>query len=359
MSQFFTSFLNKLPRDYVAKKFVELGYKVRYQRIDDTYNSCCPICREGRSWGKKKRCWYVPQKDLIYCFNCGWSSRPLKWIMEVGGLSYHDVMKEIETGDFSYINVDSMKHYELETPHLSNPDLPDDVINLYNKLQLEYYRDNSVVQKALRYVKERRLDTAINRPKGLYLSLNDTTHKNRIIIPFFDVNGNVPFYQSRAFGGNIDGKNENVRYLSKKHSSRTLFNIDKVDVDIPYLFLFEGPIDACFVKNGLGVAGINLSKSKDLTAEQEEQINPYQFTHQQIWVLDSQWLDGTSKQKTELLLKEGERVFIWPKTLGLNFKDFNEYCTKADRDEVPYEFILKNVLEGEVGLLKFKMMCTS
>lgn len=346
---------NSLPKDYVAKKFMELGYKARYMRHDDAYNCCCPICHEGKSWGKKKRCWYLPSKDLIYCFNCGWSSRPMKWIMEVGGLSYRDVKIEVEKGEYSFINLDNMKNYELETPHI-NQDLPEDSINLFNELQLAYYKDNSVVQKALGYVKDRRLDTAVNRPKGLYVSLNDPTHKNRIIIPFYDAEGGIPFYQSRAFGGNIDGHKEDVRYLSKKHAGRTLFNVNNIDTNIPYLFLFEGPIDACFVKNGLAVAGINLSKGKDLTAEQEEQLAPYQFTHDQIWMLDSQWLDETSKKKTQLLLQAGERVFIWPKNLGEQYKDFNEYCVSNGKDEVPYDFIIKNSLCGEADLLKFKLL---
>lgn len=73
-----------LPKDYVIKKFYEYGYGVEYQRSNDTYHCSCPICLEGKSFGKKKRCWYIPAKDLIYCHNCGWSSRPLKWIMQAG-----------------------------------------------------------------------------------------------------------------------------------------------------------------------------------------------------------------------------------------------------------------------------------
>lgn len=347
-----------LPRDYVTKKFLELGYKATYLHSGDAYNCCCPICREGKSFGKKKRCWYLPQRDLIYCFNCGWSSRPLKWIMEAGDLTYQDVMKEVGQGDYNFINLDNVKNYDIQVTCFS-PDLPDDAINLFNKLQLQYYSDDSTIQKALRYIKERRLDTAINRPNGLYISFSDSSHRNRIIIPFYDTDGSIPFYQSRAFGGNLDGFKEDIRYLSKRNASRTIFNIDKIDSSIPYLFLFEGPIDACFVRNGLGVAGINLSKGRDLTAEQEEQLQQFQFTHDFIWMLDSQWLDETSKQKTELLLKSGESVFIWPKMLGEQFKDFNEYCMKNKIDEIPYQFIIKNTFQGEAGLLSFKLLQAS
>lgn len=344
-----------LPRDYVAKKFLELGYKATYLRSGDAYNACCPICHEGKSFGKKKRCWYLPNRDLIYCFNCGWSSRPLKWIMEAAGMTYKDVMQEVEGGDYNFINLDAVKNYGIETNYFSS-DLPDDAINLYNKLQLEYYSDNSTIQKALNYVHSRRLDTAINRPKGLYISFSDPSHRNRIIIPFYDTDGSIPFYQSRAFGGNLDGFREDVRYLSKRNAGRTIFNIDKVDLSIPYLFLFEGPIDSCFVRNGVAVAGINLSRGKDLTSEQEEQLQKFQFTHDFIWILDSQWLDDTSREKTEILLNSGEMVFVWPRALGEEYKDLNDYCVANKIDEIPYNFIVKNTLHGEAGLLKFKLM---
>lgn len=337
----------------MVKKFYELGYHTRYNRGDDTYNCSCPICKEGKSWGRKRRCWYLPAKDLIYCFNCGWSTRPLQWIEEVGGLTYKEIMDEVKGGEYNFINLDKIKSYDID--YSCTPELPEDSINLFNPLQLEYYKDNAVVLKALDYLKKRRLLTAINKPNAFYLSLDDSTHRNRIIIPFQDIDGNIPFYQSRAFGGNIDGFHEDIRYLSKKHSSRTLFGIDRVSVEIPYIFLFEGPIDACFVRNGVGVAGINLSKGRDLTQEQSDQLARYQFTHKFIWVLDSQQIDETSKEKTEILLNANESVFIWPQQLGSVYKDFNDLCVDKKIDEVPYKFILKNVMDGKDDLLRFKI----
>lgn len=348
----------KLPREYVVKKFYELGYHTKYNRGDDTYNCSCPVCKEGKSWGRKKRCWYLPDRDLIYCFNCGWSSRPLRWIQEVGGLSYKEIMAEVNDGEYNFINLDKVKHYDddyVKSFSFING-LPDDAINLNNPLQLKYYENNAVVQKALRYIHERRLDTAINKPESFYLSFNDPIHHNRLIIPFQDIDGSVPFFQSRAFGGNVDGKYEDVRYLSKKQAGRTVFGIDKIDNNLPYIFLFEGPIDACFVRNGVAVAGINLSKGKDLTQEQQEQLSRYRFSHKFVWVLDSQQLDDTSREKTESLLEIGESVFIWPKAIGSLYKDFNAFCVDRKFDEIPVSFLEKFVLTGQEGLMNYKLM---
>lgn len=354
-----TSTFSNLPKDYIIKKFYEYGYGVSYQKSNDTYHCSCPICLEGKSYGKKKRCWYIPSKNLIYCHNCGWSSRPLKWIMQAGDLTYEDVKQELNEEEYTIINLDKNKCEERFLNILDAPcddELPDGSIDLSNKLQLDYYKGNSAIEKALKYINSRRLNTAINRPKTFFMSLKDKVHKNRIVIPFYDFNDKITFYQSRAFGANIDDYMEDIKYLSKKNSQKSIFNIDKIDDDIEEIFLFEGPIDACFIKNGIAVGGITPSREKSFTELQEEQLDVYRTNHSFIWVLDSQWIDDASYEKTKILLENGESVFVWPENIGKRFKDFNELCIASKKDEVPRECVINNILRGETGLLKYKLL---
>lgn len=264
--------------------------------------------------------------------------------MEAGGLTYGDIMQEVNAGEYQFINLDKRKTYSITpTVNVYGDGLPEDAINLLNPLQLKYYRSNATVLKALKYLEKRHLLSAVNRPRAFFLSQTDSSHRNRIIIPFYDADGSVPFFQSRSFGGNIDGFREDVRYLSKKNSTRSVFGIDRVKQDIPYLFLFEGPIDACFVRNGLGVAGITLSKGKDLTSLQEEQLSEYKLTHKFVWILDSQILDETARRKTEMLLNEGEYVFRWGEDLGSQYKDFNEVCVDKNVNEINVDYIVSHI----------------
>lgn len=354
-----TTTFSKLPNDYIVRKFYEYGFGVVYQKSSGTYHCSCPICMEGKSFGKKKRCWYIPSKNLIYCHNCGWSSRPLKWIMEAGNLTYDDVRQELNEGEYHIINLDKKSDESIFDTLISLPreeDLPDSCIDLSNSLQLEYYKDSSSVQKAIAYIKNRRLDTAVNRPDTFYVSLKDKVHKNRIVIPFCDQNDKVVFYQTRSYGGNIDDHLDDVKYLSKKNAQKSIFGLERIDDDQEEIFIFEGPIDACFMKNGIAIAGITPSSEKSLNDLQDEQLEIYRSNHKFIWVLDSQWLDEASYNKTVSLLEKGEAVFVWPEKAGKKFKDFNEMCIKGKMDEVPKECVLNNVLEGEVGLLKYKLL---
>lgn len=345
-----------LPAEYVSRKFAELGYKAEYHRNSDTWVCSCPICLEGKSYGKKKRCFYIPQKDLIYCHNCGWSSRPLKWIMTAGGLTYRDILNEVGNKATTYqlVNLDLEQDAPLKETR-EEGDLPQDSINLLDDIQVSFYKNKLAVKYGLEYLEKRRLKTAINAPSAFYVSLTHPTHKGRLIVPFCDVSGRTCFYQSRAIGASGQEELEKIRYLSKKNSSRTCFNLDKVDTKLGYLFVFEGPFDSCFIKNGIAVAGINTSKNSDFTPEQRAQLALFPDL-QIIWCLDSQWKDDASKIKSGVLLRNGECVFIWPKKEGKLYKDFNDMAVARGVDEIPVDWVLDNALCGQVGLTRYKSM---
>lgn len=325
----------KLPFEYVIAKFYEYVGNPKHNSFTDTYYGSCPICREGASWLKKRRCFFIPQKDLIYCHNCGWSSRPLKWIQEVTHMSYDEIIDECEQD----LIIPTIKQTKLQI----SPTLPDNSINLYDTVQTSFYQDNEIVQLALKEVKRRRLDTAINRPKAIYLSLTDFTHKNRLILPFYD--DKIVFYQSRELFPS------QAKYLSRRNSEKTLFNFDNIDSSLEYVFIFEGPIDSFFVRNGIAVAGIQEKSHTLFTTAQQQQIQQL-IGVKQIWVLDSQWLDRAAFKKTQILLDQGKSVFIWPKDFGEKFKDFNDIAIALGLNEIPLDFILKNTCSGYQGSMK-------
>lgn len=220
--------------------------------------------------------------------------------------------------------------------------LPLDSINLFDPMQVKYYRKEPAVKEALSEIRKRRLDKAINRPKALFISTKDFVHKNRLCIPFYDATGKIVFFQTRALykDDELDGR----KYISKLNAEKTVFGVDKIDEKIDTLFIFEGPIDAMFVKNGLAVGGISMSEL------QEEILDGYKF-YNKIWVLDNQYKDASAKDKMKDLMEKGHTVFVWPyKYRG--FKDLNELCIKTGLNKVKPEFFIDNAYEGMKGLLK-------
>ena len=334
-----------LPEDFVILKFYELGYYPKYNKFNNVYQCSCPICKEGHSLGKKRRCYYIPKNDNIFCHNCGWSSKPLKWIKEISGVSDADVIKELKehVPDIETVDV------ELEVKKYTTETLPKDSINLSDSTQIDFYKGTDILSTALLTIKNRRLDTAVNRPDSLYLSFVDKVHKNRLVVPFVNENNDIEFYQSRTLL-NRDKKTK-PKYLGRVNAEKTLFNIDKVSSDHENVYIFEGPLNAFFTKNSVAVAGIT-ERGRSFTSRQQQQLDSVLKWYNAVWILDSQWVDQASLVKSETLLQQGERVFLWPEKFGKKFKDFNDIAIICKIDEIKWDFIQKNTFEGLEGIVR-------
>jgi len=341
-----------IPREYILQKFYQFAGYPQFKKHSNTYIAGCPICREGKSWGKKRRCIYIVEDNAICCHNCGWYSDTIKWIQEVSGQTFSEILNESKEFDILPLDVLSEKKEPIKLKPVE--DLPKDCINLFDEKQVEFYKDNEVVQDALALVRRRRIDTAINKPETLWLSLNDRTHKNRIVIPFYNESNNIIFYQSRA----IYEKDLKFypKYLSKINGEKSLYNINKITPDIDYIFIFEGPIDSFFIKNGTAVAGIQENSNTMFSKLQEVQLNSFKF-HKKIWVLDSQSPDKASRNKTNKLIENGESVFIWPESIGKKYKDINDLCIDQGKSNLDIEFIISNSHTDMKAKLLMSVIC--
>ena len=287
----------------------------------------------------------MPDEDHLYCHNCNASKNGINFIKDQTGMSLGEIMVESEVHTSTVEDIiKQTSHYKKVNPK----SLPEDSINLFDANQISFYKDTPVVKDALEFISKRRLDTSVNKPKALWLSLTDYTHKNRVVFPFYSPNGGakVEFYQSRAL---YKEDEEIAKYLSKSNSDKGIFNIDKVTHDIDYVFLQEGPIDSMFLRNSVALAGIQP------TQDQLDRINALFPMHNVIYVLDNQWVDKTAYTVTKDLLNRGESVFIWPKEF-IKFKDLNDLCVHLNKDEIRWEFIVKHTCKGMSGLVQFSQI---
>lgn len=261
-------------------------------------------------------------------------------------MTYEDIWAEVEDQSF-----DVVEKIDLEERKVIKVDsLPEDCINLFDPVQLVYWMNDEKVKYVLKYISQRRLGAARNRPDALYISFKDKIHKNRLVFPFKDQNGKILFYQSRK----LFDWDDHPKYTSKLGADKTVCGLDKIDMDLDSIFIFEGPIDSFFVKNGTAVGGITKGVHS-LTQLQQEQYDSLKF-FEKIWCLDSQWLDETSREKTELLIEQGEKVFIWPEKYGTQFKDLNDLCVHFKLNEISPQFIKENSYQGVAASMKLKLL---
>ena len=328
-----------LPDEYTIQKFHQLAGYVKKKHNGRIYEGGCPVCKEGKSWGKKRRLYFILAESHIFCHNCGWTGTPITFIQEIEGVTYKQILDELKDYDILPEIIDET---DIVLKNKESESLPRDSINLLDDVQTEYYRDDKIVSQVYDFTLKRKLFSACNRPKTLWVSLKDNIHKNRLILPFYSELNNIEHYQSRAV---LPTDTKLPKYLSKVGSEKTLFNINNVNSDIDYIFIFEGPIDSCFVRNGVAVAGIQENSNVLFTSKQKQQLGSFPF-HKRIWVLDSQQQDRAAKIKTQKLVDEDETVFIWPDEYGNRFKDFNDMSIGLGINEIPYKFILDNSYTG-------------
>jgi hypothetical protein len=317
--------VSKIPESYVLNKFYSHAIDPTFRKHDGTYNAACPVCKEGRSLGKKKRLFFYPKTNTFHCFNCSKTWSAYSWIINVCNITKDELDQEINSKQYS-TDVSNKSNLEY-TRYKELPDLPHDSINLFDEVQQKFYSKDGSFYKSLEYVKQRRLHTAINKSPNLFISLTDYTHKNRLCIPFYDRNKKIVFYQTRAMD------HSEPRYLGKLGCDKTVFGIDRITNDIPYIFMFEGPIDSMFVRNGVSLAGLSISE------KQAMQLAEFPF-HRKIWVLDNPKFDETANKKTRELVSQGEQIFLWDSTMP--YKDFNDMCVDKKIDEIDYKLITNN-----------------
>ena len=303
-----------------------MQYANKAKRSGKDFIGGCPLCHEGKSWGKKWRAKYFPQDNYYFCHNeCG-GMTPYQWIKAATGWDYKSILADVIgfSGAEFLEKVDDLQGGGMSCAS-TIPALPWDSVNITDSQQLEFYSDNSTICHARRYIESRRLVTAKHSPGNFFVSLTDPVHKDRLVIPYYNGDGSIVHYQSRA----LYDKDDRPKYLSKFDSIKTPFNSHNFDCSIPYYLVFEGAMDAMFVQNGTAVTGVHMSD------DHRRLLAPFDLFMERIWVLDNQSLDDTARAKTIKLAEAGETVFVWP-TQMRKFKDINELAVDKDLDEVPH-----------------------
>jgi hypothetical protein len=324
--------LNNIPRNYCLHMF--LKYAEKPHKVGNHYEGGCPICREGKSWGKKQRLRYFPEENYFFCHNeqRGWN--PYQWMTSVTNWCYDELLSNV----IAFSGEDFLEKVSLEqTFAVTNeqPELPNDSFDLTDPRQVQYYTDSHpIVSTALDYIRDRRLLTAVNTCGKFYLSLGDVAFRNRLIIPYYN-NGKIEYFTTRTLQSN----DPRPKYFGK-FADKPIFNLRTVDSSIPYYFCFEGPIDSMFCRNALSITGVHMSDF------QANQLRCYDMMMDRIWVLDNQRLDKTARDRTiKLATETKDKVFVWPPQLQ-KYKDFNQLAVALKWDEIPYQLIIDHAKSG-------------
>jgi len=150
--------------------------------------------------------------------------------------------------------------------------------------------------------------------------------ESRMVIPFFDTEGNLIAAQGRALGSH------ELRYITIKVSedSPKVYGLERWKSE-EHTYIVEGPIDSMFLPNCLAVAGGDLQSIK---------LDKKQC----VLVFDNEPRNEHTVKKLMKAIDDGWSVVIWSKEK--KFKDINDLIMSDLTTDEILEMINKNTMNG-------------
>lgn len=278
----------------------------------------CNVCGDSKYSKKKKRGWILLYRGtwIFKCWNCGKTLLAKKWMKEYFPEFYNMFIKEVlQNGGLKKIvsvpkeSVFIVKEKCIELEHLQY---------FVSFSDSSFKSDNFKI--ALKILQDRRIPEEIYNT--WYFCFNKK-FKDRIIIPIYDKNGKIVYWQGRTIFSNFEPKYMNC---SIDKTKAVMCQLEKIDIKKPLLIL-EGYIDSIFADNSISVLSYNFGKKIE---EELDKLQSY-------YVIDFEDVLETKKRNLQLL-QQGKFLFNWKRFLKYNnipFRkkwDFNDLYIYMNRN---------------------------
>jgi len=298
----------------------------------------CPVCGDSKKSSKKKRLYLLLDPGggvaKIYCHNCFYSSIapkffktyfPSAWRLSLSSLQ---TMREDRPPPVSI-------YAEDDDDEVSWKPQRDAFFSkcCFKLLSKQESREKSRLQHiAVRLCKRRRIpDRFVNEFHVCFTGM----YRNRLIIPFFNKEEEVYFFQARDLTNSTS-----LRYLSKdfaQYDVPAIYRRWSVDPS-KHVIVCEGLIDSMYFSNAVALCRAS-------AGGRVLQILGDSFS-ERTFVFDN---DPTGKQKTKELLLRDERCFIWPPEFA-DYKDIGELIEHGIG--VDESLIIRNSYRGVPGVVR-------
>lgn len=297
----------------ILSKIFSNNVKQKVEEFSNRLNFSCPYCLDSNNTRKKRGNLYLDNK-FYKCFNCQ-KSVPLYKFFE-------DFNNIIDITDAELLFLRS-QNYKLN----SNKNYSFDILD--TELLNKYSLDRELIKDKYKFISSSKNNQALSylKKRNLYnYDLFDFNEEhNAIMIYNSNKDDKVIGMVSRTLNPKFTNK-----YLTYKLSKiykdleleyeddifeldnvSNIFNILNINLN-DTITIFEGPIDSYFYKNSIAISGIG----KNI---------PFDIEYIQYWFDND--LSGISKSQE--LLKNGSKVFLWKKYLedvniNKHIKDLNE-----------------------------------
>jgi hypothetical protein len=319
----------------------------------------CPVCGDSARRDDIKRMYLLDDNGwFVYCHNCGYSS------------SLYFFVRDFYPEHFDRFKSDCVSYNVLMNP-IARPDTKkEDEVDRFKKLvQKRRKKKKKIIKGDEKTPVEKYLDKycypllrdqgvscqkKINRQRKYFLErgiapdivdslyyCHSDRYKDRVIIPFFDKNKRIYYFQARSTMDHQQPKYLNWRDENDDESeSKPEYNEHHVNKN-EEVYIVEGLLDSLFVDNSVSTLGVSMSKEKI-----EYYCNKYP---NRVFCMDN---DESGWEKTFQLLKKNYKCLIFPSHFK-HIKDLNDLAIEIGTRDLT-EFVEKNSFQGVLGVAKMK-----
>lgn len=274
-------------------------------------NCSCPICGDSSRNKRKARGFFFQKKgDFFYmCHNCGFSSTLYNFLNQVSpGHARQYSLERWKSGESGHSNY-KKPEFEFEQPQFTDSG------------ELQKIEGLDEAHPAVQFCLKRRIprdkwnrlyytDDFSKFATTLDSTLNLKRKEARIVIPFFDANGNMLGAQGRLLKVSSE---RDIRYMTikaDKSIDRLWYGMNECDPD-KRVYVVEGPLDSLFLPNAVAMVGASGTN-----------LHPKIAGSDSVIVLDNEPRNGEIVALLQRFIDGGKAVCLWPDSVGE--KDIND-----------------------------------
>jgi transcription elongation factor Elf1 len=324
---------------YVDKKFVSLlapRLKLFKQRGEFLWNFRCPYCGDSHKDKTKARGYIYKKKDNFFymCHNCHTSTTFQKLLKDEDPMLYREYVLESFTQSNTKSEVDV-------TQFVSKP-----VFKPQPKaLDATAIKSLNINHPARKYLEDRKVpidkfyftEDFAEFVRGLVPDYEKTLYKEpRIIIPFYDKDGNLLGIQGRSLD-----RHSKIKYITIKvdEDAPKIYGWDRAELS-RVLYVVEGPIDSIFLDNCVASMDAALYVAPRIIGLDKDYI----------FVYDNEPRNKQIVSNMRKTIDMGFKVCIWPDTI--KEKDINEMVLAGLHPSQIQHIIDSNTYEGLIATMK-------
>jgi len=325
--------------DKVTEFMYQHFESVTTSKRGDHFLAKCVLCGDSKTNSRKRRfnLDYNNGKPMYHCFNCNESGSFIDIYALMNGLSKEEAYDELYSYDSDDLKRRLQKHNEIIdwVKKYTDTDcnwIEDDCVSLSKKI--DGYVQNKYVEVLEKFYKDR----LISEKNKIFIAYKGD-YKGRIIIPVYDKNKSIIYFQARRIpGSNILPKYKNP-VVEKQN---VILNEDKFKNNKPVVIV-EGLIDAFSIgTQGTSCLGKEISENfiKNILKYTNKPIVCFDNDESGYKSLITFMLGKKDKKKKPNKYSKIVNYFIFPDEY-IKYKDINNIRV-GDRKVNIYEMILKN-----------------